>query len=127
MKKLALVLCMLFLAAASAAGQDFIGTLNNARYKIRVPENWNGELLVYAHGIYYLERWNPATQFDFSYADAAPGGKGMEDFLLGKGYALAGTTFRGTGFQVKEGTHDLVSLVGLFKPKFPGSFVGLAS
>jgi len=115
MKKLALVLCMLFLAAASAAGQDFIGTLNNARYKIRVPENWNGELLVYAHGIYYLERWNPATQFDFSYADAAPGGKGMEDFLLGKGYALAGTTFRGTGFQVKEGTHDLVSLVGLFK------------
>jgi pimeloyl-ACP methyl ester carboxylesterase len=115
MKKLALVLFMSILAATSAAGQDFIGTLNDAPYKIRVPENWNGELLVYAHGIYYLERWNPATQFDFSYADAAPGGQVMEDFLLGNGYALAGTTFRGTGFQVKEGTNELVSLVGLFK------------
>jgi len=115
MKKLALALCMLFVATTSVYGQDFIGMLNDAPYKIRVPENWNGELLVYAHGIYYLERWNPATQFDFSYADAAPGGQAMEEFLLSRGFALAGTTFRGTGFQVKEGTHDLVSLVGLFK------------
>lgn len=115
MKRLVLVLCVLFLSVTLAYGEDFIGTLNNVPYKIRVPENWNGELLVYAHGIYYLERWNPATQFDFSYADAAPGGQVMEDFLLSQGFALAGTTFRGTGFQVKEGTHDLVSLVGHFK------------
>ncbi len=115
MKRLALALCILLVAAASAGAQDYVGTLNGVPYKIRVPEIWNGELLVYAHGIGYLERWNPATQFDYSYADAAPGGQAMEDYLLSMGYALAGTTFRGSGFQVKEGTHDLVSLVGRFK------------
>ena len=113
MKKIIFAICILLVAVTSYGSQDFIGVLNNAPYKIRVPENWNGELLIYAHGIYYLERWD-THQYDFSYADAAPGGKVMEDFLLGRGYALAGTTFRGTGFQVKEGTHDLVPLVGLF-------------
>ncbi len=114
MKRFVFALCILFVAVTSAGGQDYIGTLNDAPYKIRVPENWNGELLIYAHGFGYIERWNPATQFDYSYADAAPGGQAMEDFLLSQGYALAGTVFRGTGYQVKEGTHDLVSLAGLF-------------
>ena len=30
----------------------------------------------------------------------------LESFLLDKGYALAGSTFRGTGWQVKDGTAD---------------------
>lgn len=115
MKRIVIAFCILLVAVTAAGSQDFIGTLSGVPYKIRVPGNWNGELLLYAHGIGYLERWNPATQFDFSYADAAPGGQAMEEDLLTMGYALAGTTFRGSGFQVKEGTHDLVSLVGLFK------------
>ncbi len=121
MKKLFIVVAALFFVCASAFGQDYVGTLNNAQYKIRVPQNWNGELLMYAHGYGYLERWDN-NQFNFSYADAAPGGASMEDFLLAQGYALAGTTFSGSGWQVKEGTHELVSLAGLFnglvgKPK----------
>src|SRR3990172_8797664 len=114
--------CFIVLFAAVASGQDYVGTLNDAPYKIRVPENWNGTLLMYAHGYGYIERWNPITQFDYSYADATPGGAAMESFLLGQGYALAGTVFSGAGWQVKEGTHQLVSLAGLFnglvgKPK----------
>jgi len=121
MQKMVVAL-LLVLACGTAFGQDYAGVLNNAPYKIRVPANWNGELLMYAHGYGYLERWNPATQFDYSYADAAPGGQVMEDFLLSQGYALAGTVFNGTGWQVKEGIHNLVSLVGFFnglvgKPK----------
>jgi pimeloyl-ACP methyl ester carboxylesterase len=121
MKNLFIVVAALFFFCASAFGQDYVGTLNNAPYKIRIPGNWNGELLVYAHGYGYLERWDN-NQFNYSYADAAPGGAAMEDFLLAQGYALAGTTFRGAGWQVKEGTIELVSLAGLFsglvgKPK----------
>ena len=122
MKKVLLVCFIVLIAGTVAFGSEYTGVLNNAPYKVRVPENWNGELLLYAHGYGYLERWNPATQFDYSYADAAPGGAAMEDFLLSQGYALAGTVFSGTGWQVKEGTHELVSLAGLFnglvgKPK----------
>ncbi len=113
MKRLFIVVAALFFVCASAFGQDYVGTLYDAPYKIRVPENWNGELLVYAHGYGYLERWD-AHQFDYSYADAAPGGAAMEDFLLAQGYALAGTAFRGSGWQVKEGTSDLVLLTVLF-------------
>ena len=66
-------------------------------YKIRVPDNWNGVLILYAHW-YYLGPPPPE-------AEAAPGG--MEDILLLHGYALAGSAFRGSGWQVKEGTQHL--------------------
>jgi dienelactone hydrolase len=114
MKKILLVLCILLVVAAPAAAvdsRDFTGVLNGAPYKIRVPESWNGVLLLYAHW-YYI-----APPLD---TEAAP--PGMEDFLLSHGYALAGSRFQGSGWQVKEGTHDLTALSGLFndlagKPK----------
>jgi len=109
MKRIVLAFCILFVAVTSAAAgsQDFTGVLNEAPYKIRVPENWNGVLLLHAH-------WYYGTSAFPSEAEAAHGGKVLEDFLLSKGYALAGSTFRGTGWQVKEGTQDLIALSGLF-------------
>ncbi len=98
MKKALLAFLMVLSVSAAATGADYAGIHNGAPYKIRVPDNWNGHLLLYAHGYGYLERWNPATQFDYSYADAAPSGALMEDFLLSQGYALAGSVFRGTGW-----------------------------
>lgn len=121
MKRSLFMVVFLLIFVSVTYGEDYTGTLKDAQYKIRVPENWNGVLLMYAHGYGYIERYNQ-HQFDFSYADAAPGGEGMENFLLSQGYALAGTTFSGTGWQVKEGMHEIVSLAGLFnglvgKPK----------
>lgn len=110
MKKLIIALCVLLVAAAPAAAgapQIFEGVLNGAPYKILVPETWNGTLVFYAH-LYYND---PVS---YSHAEAAPGGEPMENFLLSNGYALAGSTFRGTGWQVKEGTQDLIALKGLF-------------
>jgi pimeloyl-ACP methyl ester carboxylesterase len=114
MKKALLACCIMVLVCAVAYGSDYTGALDGVPYKIRVPGNWNGELLLYAHGYGYIERWDPAVQFDYSYADAAPGGALMEDALLSQGYALAGTVFSGTGWQVKEGTRELISLARLF-------------
>ncbi len=114
MKKALLAGCIVMLLCAVAYGSEYAGALDGAPYKIRVPVNWNGELLLYAHGYGYIERWDPAVQFDYSYADAAPGGARMEDVLLSQGYALAGTVFSGTGWQVKEGTREIISLLGLF-------------
>ena len=78
-------------------------------------DKWNGVLILYAH-YYYTD---PAS---YAQAEAAPGGVPMEEFLLAQGYALAGSSFRGSGWQVKEGTFDLIALSGLFndlvgKPK----------
>jgi alpha-beta hydrolase superfamily lysophospholipase len=109
MKRLILAFCMLLACVASSAAvdsRDFTGVLNDAPYKIRVPTNdWNGVLILHSHWYYYPPPLEP---------EAAHGGTATEDFLLSNGYAVAGSTFRGSGWQVKEGTHDLVALSGLF-------------
>ena len=85
---------------------DMEGTFNKADYKIRVPENWNGTLLIYAHGYYGNFSDEP---------DAAPGGEAGENTLLMMGYAVAGTSFRGTGWAVKEGIQNTLALTNFFR------------
>ena len=68
---------------------DLTGTLDGADYIIRVPANWNGTLLMFAHG----------TQFTPPAAEAAPVAwpevtPSLEEQLLGLGYALAGSGYR---------------------------------
>lgn len=90
----------------SAAGPITLeGAFTNADYRIRVPENWNGTLVVYAHG-YAAE---PPE------AMAAPGGPDMEAYLLAQGYALAGSSFRGGGWAVKEGVQNTLALTNRFR------------
>lgn len=81
------------------------GTLNRAAYKIRVPVNWNGTLLVYAHG--YTEDVPPPW--------AAPGYEDGEDFLFSMGYAIAGTSNRSGGWAVKEGIQNTLALTNFFR------------
>ncbi|MBI2848430.1 MAG: hypothetical protein HYX83_04570 [Chloroflexi bacterium] len=83
------------------------GTLNGANYTIRVPANWNGTLLVYAHG--YLEELQTPP------IDAAPGGAFGESILLSMGYAVAGTANRNAGWGVKEGIRNTLALTQFFK------------
>ena len=82
------------------------GILNRASYTIRVPTNWNGTLLVYAHG-YLAELQTPPV-------DAAPGGPLGESVLLSMGYAVAGTTNRNAGWAVKEGIQNTLALTKFF-------------
>ncbi|MCE7733401.1 MAG: hypothetical protein GPJ54_00895 [Candidatus Heimdallarchaeota archaeon] len=90
----------------SGTALNLEGTHNGAEYKIRVPENWNDILLVYAHGY-----GQPSS------ADAAPGGTAMEDFLLSLGYAVAGSRYQSDGWAVKDGLQDTASLTNFFKGK----------
>jgi pimeloyl-ACP methyl ester carboxylesterase len=110
------------LATATASGQmpaavplpaDIQGELDGVPYRIRVPENWNGTLIVYAHG--YGEAALPLALAPLP-ADV--------DALLAKGFALAASRFAGAvpvppqafgGYQVKEGMQNSVALTGAFK------------
>lgn len=85
---------------------NWMGTIDGAGYNFRVPENWNGTLLVYARG-YSLDIKDPP--------DAAFGGAQVEDYLLGYGYALAGSSFQASGWAVKEGLHDTLVLTNFFR------------
>lgn len=92
------------------AGEDLavdeIGVLNGVTYRIKVPENWNGKLLMYAHG---YSRSDPPTLVPF------PIGSVLEEGLLDRGYALAASSYSNAGWAVKEGIKDTKNLTIFFK------------
>lgn len=85
---------------------DWTGYIDGAPYRIRVPENWNGTLLVFARG-YTLAVVAPP--------DVAFGGAQVIEDLLEQGYALAASGYQSGGWAVKEGVHDTLVLTNFFR------------
>jgi len=120
MLKKALAFCSLILVFAAsdlfAADQigplDVTGEINNAPYRIVVPANWNGTLLVYGHG--YRDKADHPGEVDNRNADIAPS-NALVPALLAQGYALAGSAYRDNGWEVEGGVQDLKDLTVYFK------------
>lgn len=91
---------------------DLSGELHGAPYRIRVPAVWNGTLLIYAHG--YRDKADHPGEVDNRNADIAPSAS-LETFLLGAGYALAGSAYRDNGWAVEEGIQDTKDVAVLFR------------
>jgi len=83
---------------------DLNGELDGVPYRIQVPVNWNGTLLVYAHG--YNEGATPPL--------LAPHPEDVTA-LLSQGFALAASRFAGSGWNVKEGMQATVALTAAFR------------
>ncbi|MDQ3066234.1 MAG: hypothetical protein M3R12_03635, partial [Actinomycetota bacterium] len=56
--------------AATAAPVEYAGALDGAPYRIVMPDNWNGTLVVHAHG--YRDLADHAGEVDDRSAPAAP-------------------------------------------------------
>ncbi|MGH9187705.1 MAG: hypothetical protein ACRD0U_18140 [Acidimicrobiales bacterium] len=91
---------------------DLVGELDGAPFEIRVPADWNGTLVAYAHG--YRDRADHPGEVDDRSADAFVGDP-FEEVLLAAGFALAGSAYHRNGWAVKEGIHDTNRLVRHFK------------
>ena len=74
-----------------------------ALYAIEVPENWNGDLVVYVHG--YDESAGPIRLPDIGY---------LKDPLMARGYAVTFSSFSANGYALKEGAQQTHQLRGLF-------------
>lgn len=101
--------------AAPRRAVNLAGDLRGAPYRIRVPSNWNGTLLVYAHG--YRDLADHPGEVDNRAADVAPSAA-LEPVLLAQGYALAGSAYRNNGWAVAEGIEDLKNLTIFFNNRF---------
>lgn len=111
------------LGAPAIAGGVIVeqGTLGDAPYEIRVPDNWNGTLFVYAHG--YRDRADQIGETDDRSAAVAPTGIDADmdeiaDALLAQGYALAGSAYSTNGWAVEDGIADTVALTEFFATEF---------
>ena len=98
--------------AAKAAPLDLSGEIHGAPYRIRVPENWNGTLLIFAHG--YRDKADHPGEIDNRNADVAPSAA-LEAPLLAQGFALAGSAYKDNGWAIKDAIQDIKNLAVFFR------------
>jgi hypothetical protein len=91
--------------APSTVARTVDGTLpDGAAYRLQVPANWNGTLLLWSHG-YRFPGANPA--------ETAPD-PALGTALLGMGYALAGSGYASTGWALESAVADQLATVREF-------------
>jgi pimeloyl-ACP methyl ester carboxylesterase len=114
---------------AAAAAPAITGeTGPGSHYAIWMPDAWNGDLVLYAHGFRNPDCpvGIPTTPESICRVPPTrPGDSGtpapavaMRDHLLARGYAFAASSYSGTGFALKDGVQRTHQLAGLFTSRF---------
>jgi pimeloyl-ACP methyl ester carboxylesterase len=96
--------------AGSALADDIVnGKFGpGALYRLVHPTNWNGTLVLYAHGFV-----SPDEQVAIP-----PDAEQVIALLAPRGYAVAVSSFSENGWAVKDGTQRTYQLLGIFTSKF---------
>ncbi len=88
--------------------QRLWGVHNGAGYRIEVPANWNGKLVMWAHGF----RGDPAT--DPRALELTVDNHPLRQFLLATGYAWAASSYSKNAYDPSQGAKDTHALTQLF-------------
>jgi len=107
-----LALSLLLIPTTKAATLDLSGNIDGAPYRIRVPDTWNGTLLIFAHG--YRDKADHPGEIDNRNADVAPSAA-LEAPLLAQGFALAGTAYKDNGWAIGDAILDVKNLAVFFR------------
>lgn len=102
-----LVFCLVSATTLSAQGLSVqTGALpDGATYLIEVPPIWNGTLFLYSHGYVVPGSANPALDV---------GDLATRAFMLGSGFALAGSSYATTGWAVQQALPDQIAVLDIF-------------
>lgn len=88
-----------FAALSGAPDSDrWMGVLNNASYQVEVPKNWNGMLVMYAHG------------YAGEGANLSVSPPAIRRHLLTQGYAWAASSYSKNYYDVRAGVEDTNAL-----------------
>jgi pimeloyl-ACP methyl ester carboxylesterase len=102
-----LLTCLLYLFDSNTyAATTIDDSLEGAPYRITVPEEWNGELVILLHG--YVFPGSPLTLPPQGHEIFTP----LSENLATQGYAVAYSAYRINGYAVREGLQDSQRLVG---------------
>jgi len=92
--------------SCATTARTLTGTLaDGATYEIQVPANWNCTLFLYSHGYVVPGSSNPAEDV----GDPVTGA-----WLLGHGYALAGSSYATTGWAIQQALPDQIATLNVF-------------
>jgi len=104
--KTVMLLAALLPGVCLAAGHAELGEINGAKFRIDMPEKWNGGLVVYCHGYSetpgsFEDRPNPFI-----------------DVFVSQGYAFIQSGFAAGGWAIEEGVQDTEALRRYFIRKY---------
>jgi pimeloyl-ACP methyl ester carboxylesterase len=93
---------------------------NDQQYPVQLiliclPDPWNGQLVVYAHG--YVAPQEPLALPLVELTQLAANGQPIFTPLLSQGFAFATTSYRKNGYAIEQGGSDLNALVEHFNTK----------
>ena len=91
---------------ALPGAKAYFGQYDGGIYKIEIPDTWNGELALYAHGFVS----NAGTQGSALRVGNSP----IRDHLIKEGYAWAASSYRCNGYVPGQGLVDTMALTDLF-------------
>lgn len=109
MKQLFIIFLITSISNIGWSQQFDIGEIENAKYKIYLPENWNGGLVMYAHS--YETIGEEGEIFE----------EVIDDFMkifASRGYAYAASNFRKQELVIKEWIDDTEALRSYFAKKY---------
>src|SRR5215831_15742771 len=98
-------------ASQTCGGTGSVTTVNGtladgAAFKIQCPAGtWNGTLFLYSHGYVVPGQQNPATDV---------GDPATASWLLGHGFALAGSSYATTGWAIQQALPDQIGTLDSF-------------
>jgi pimeloyl-ACP methyl ester carboxylesterase len=104
--KTTMLLAVLLPGLCAAAAHTELGEINGARFRIDMPEKWNGGLVVYCHG--YSDA--PGTFEDKP--------NPFIDVFVSQGYAFIQSGFAAGGWAIQEGLQDTEALRRYFVRKY---------
>jgi pimeloyl-ACP methyl ester carboxylesterase len=88
------------------------GRIKNAMYRIVIPENWNHNLVMYAHGYEF-----PTMPSDPKSFHNARNDQSIKPYL-DRGFAVARSAYRKKGWALAEGVDDTEALRKYFSKKY---------
>src|SRR5512132_3596612 len=91
---------------ALPGAKTFFGTYDGGLYRIEIPDNWNGELALYAHGFVS----NGGAQGSALRVGNSP----IREHLIKNGFAWAASSYRCNGYVPGQGLLDTMALTDLF-------------
>ena len=91
--------------AALPNAEAFWGIHTGAGYRIEVPDNWNGGLVMWAHGF-------RGTGLELRVSNPPPG---LRMAAINNGYAWAASSYSRNDYDVATGAQDTHALIGKFR------------
>lgn len=98
-------------------GLTCTGSIEGAEFRVEMPSDWNGTLLLYGHGYLPVDA-EPPSRVAVTNRPAAKA-EATEGWLLGNGYALAASAYSpAAGYHVERALADQIRLLDAVEQRF---------